>query len=338
MAEMVVPKAVSGAVTDEAIEEFRERTLAARFWSTRPGGRLLRWFWKSWIGRWVAKEFRGAEAAELHGYAFWGPVALAIVVTEILGALSKSFRNWIPWPTISGTVGHIEDLDGRWGLAVVTVIAASAFYAVSYRGGAVHTGTKPLFKLGFIKFRYGWPLVFVMTALVALIVRLALSDEKFHLGYAIYGSFAVFGIAIPMLLVWRKSDRVVFPSLFYTFGKLRERFRWLAVVVIAGLSILILHLALYPWPNLAREPASYAGLNAYHARAYAQDALKKAANPNAKPGLVYSTEGRGISEGHNAWFVYFNVVSGGNSTYAGCVVEVTEITAKLDPHCLQQGS
>ena len=36
-------------------------------------------------------------------------VALAIAVTEILGALSKTFRDFIPWPTISGTVGHLEN-------------------------------------------------------------------------------------------------------------------------------------------------------------------------------------------------------------------------------------
>ena len=136
---------------------------------------------------------------------------------------------------------------------------------------------------------------------------------------------------IPLLLVWRDSQHVVFPTFFYTFRKLRERFRWVAMVVTAGLAMLVLHLALYPWPNLAREPARFAGLNAFHARSHAEAALKAAAN--AKPNLVYSTEGRGISHGHNAWFVYFNIVSAAATTFTGCVVEVTDASAVPGPGC-----
>lgn len=339
MAGMVVPHVVEGAITDASVEEFRVATLDAKIWKTSFGGRLLLSFWKSRAGRWVAREFAGAAPAELHGYAYWGPVALAITVVEILGALSKTFRNWIPWPTISGTVGHIEDLDGRWGLAVVTVVMAAAFYAISYHGEAAPTGTKPLLRFGPFKLRYGWPLVFLITGGIGAVVGEGSSANKMHLGYTIYGCFAVFGIAIPMLLIWRDSDRVVFPNLFYTFRKLRERFPPLAFAVTAGLAILVIHLALYPWPNLAREPASYAGLNAFHARSQAEQALRTAKNPQVLPGLVYSTQGRGISHGHNAWFVYFNLVTGGNSTYTGCVVEVTDATGKSavpNAHCLQQ--
>lgn len=329
----VVPTSENGAVTAEAVEDFRSSTLTNPVWNTGVGQTLLQRFWQSWLGRWITRKFGDATPQELHGYAYWGPVALAIAVIEILGALSKTFRNAIPWPTISSTVGHIQDLDGRWGLAVVFVIALAAFGAVLSSGEARPPGTQAIF----LGVRYGWPLVFVITGVTALLVSL-LDDtaneqlKKFHLGYAIYGAFAVFGIVIPMILVWRKSNRVVFPGVFYTFRKLRERFRWIAAAVTGGLAMLLIHLALYPWPNLAREPASYAGLNGYHARVEAENAIKRPAN-GAKSDLVYSTEGRGISSGHDVWFVHFNVVSTGNSTYTGCVVEVTSAGSELSQEC-----
>jgi hypothetical protein len=45
-----------------------------------------------------------APPQELHGYAYWRPVALVIAIVEVLGALSKTFRKFIPWPpfTICG--------------------------------------------------------------------------------------------------------------------------------------------------------------------------------------------------------------------------------------------
>jgi hypothetical protein len=157
------------------------------------------------------------------------------------------------------------------------------------------------------------------------------SDDEFHLGYAIYGSFAAIGILIPLLLVWRNSNRVVFPNVFYTFRKLRERFRWVAMTVIAGLTILVLHLALYPWPNLAREPAKYAGLNAFRAREKAEAALRRAGR--VEENLVYSTQGRGVSGGSNAWFVYFNLPAGNATTHSGCIVVVTSKVATPSKEC-----
>lgn len=331
MSERVVPYLDGDRITNEKVDEFRASVLSSRIWRTSIGQGVLRWFWKSWLGRWLTRKFADAKASEIHGYAYWGPVAVAITVVEILGALSERFRDAFPWPTISSTVGHAQDINSLWGLAVVIVIAAAAFYAVSYVGEAAPPGTQPLFQLGWFRIRYGWPLVYIVTAAIALAVWFLVSRDEFHLGYAIYGSFAIVGIVVPMLLVWRKSKRVVFPNVFFTFRKLRERFRWAAFAVIAGLSILILHLALYPWPNLAREPAKYAGVNAYHARIKAEDAIKDALD--AKPDLVYSTQGRGISNGVNTWFVYFNTVTGQASTHTGCVIEVTSKTASLTSAC-----
>lgn len=318
---IVVPVAKSGEVTDTSLEQYRESVLTSRFWNTGLGKGLLAWFWGMWLGRWLTRKFGPdatppGEPQELHGYAYWLPVAFVITCVEIAGATSSTF---IHWPTISSTVGHIQDLDGRWGLAVVFIIGATALAAVTSTQEADPPGTKRILGL-----RYGWPLVLLIVAVTALLVAL-LDDtdnrslKKYHLGYAIYGTFAVFGIIIPMILVWANSNHVVFPSLFYTLRKLRTRFRWLAVAIIGGLAILLVHLALYPWPNLAREPAKFAGINGYHARAAAETAIKN--DDTVKDGLGYSAEIRTITHGQDLWLVVFLVNN--QPTDTPCVVEVS---------------
>jgi hypothetical protein len=49
-------------------------------------------------------------------------------VTELLG--TGELGSFDHWPTISTTVGHLQDLDSRWGLPVVGLIAIAAFYAL----------------------------------------------------------------------------------------------------------------------------------------------------------------------------------------------------------------
>jgi hypothetical protein len=61
-----------------------------------------------------------------------------------------------------------------------------------------------------------------------------------------------------------------FTSLCVTIGALRRRSDWLArlltIALTAGLGILAIHLAFYPWPDITKEPVQYAGLTARDAR------------------------------------------------------------------------
>lgn len=321
----------TSAQKDAAVAAFRTSELRSRVWHTRTGDRLLKWFWKSWLGLWLARKFPNATAEELHGYAFWGPVALAVLVTELLGT---GWFGWIGsfdgWPTISTTVGHLQDLNSLWGVPVVGLIAIAAFYAMAYETRPTSEGATELLLLRG-RLRYGWPLVFGVVAL-ATVVAYALGADRFQLGYVLYGSLALFGIVIPLLLVRFKSRHVVFPTLFYTFKCLRDRFRWVAAGVAAGLAILVIHLALYPWPDLAREPARFAGSTGVVARASAVRALKTATA--VKANLVYSTRTRSVSDGEDAWFVYFNELVGGEQRYTGCFVVVAGREATPAPDCL----
>jgi hypothetical protein len=76
---------------------------------------------------------------------------------------------------------------------------------------------------------------------------------KLQLGYVIYGVLALVGVVVPSVLAYFFRQDVPFPTLFRTVALLRRRARWVAVVIVAGLTVLAVHLALYPWPDVPRR-------------------------------------------------------------------------------------
>jgi hypothetical protein len=311
MASVVPQAATPEQINDSAVVEFREQQLSAqRFWRTRLGDRLLKWFWKSRFGRWFWKKFSDATPEDVRGYQFWGPVALVVLTAELLG-LGK-IASFDYWPTISTTIGHLQDGDGRWGLLVVGLIALAGFYAIAYQKRPPSDNSTEFMLKGAPgdprAVHYGWRVVYLVTMLVAVLAAV-LVEEKIHRGYWIYGVLALFGLIIPFVLAspWRGRHHVAFPNLFYTFSDFRGRFPPASGVVLALLAILFLHLALYPWPDLKRESATasatYAGSTARQARVKAQAALNN--TPGVKPGLMFSTSQRTVSGGQDAWHVYF---------------------------------
>lgn len=318
--------------------------------------RLGPWWspWTWWLvvkAKWDAGD--PLTKQQRRGFAFWAPVGLAIGAVELAGALSGAFRNFIPWPTISSTIGHIEEVASWVGVIVVAVIAMVAYFAVTH-GLAVTRGIDPeqqtdhgrlippnvdksqiqnvKVKRRFLAFRYDWIFVFAATAVVAFLVNRFWSDDKLVLGYSIYGSFLVFGILIPSALVrWAHLD-ARFPSLWIPVSVLGQRYRATPFVLVAGLSVLAVHLALYPWPDITRESTSYAGLSARAAqtRAITQIAQLRADMPK----LRYSTQARGVADGKNAWLVYFTPATGsGAAPYSGCVVIVRDASVTPSAEC-----
>jgi hypothetical protein len=308
-----------------------------RWWSPGEWIHLL-------LARWRRR--RRLTPAERRALVYWVPVAVAIGAVELAGALSGAFRDFVPWPTISSTIGHLEEAASWVGVVVVGVIVVAAYAALKTQSGrdwadpdrpmatdpsgieAVELRTRRRALL-----RYGWPTVFLATGLIAFVVHL-IDGAKYVLGYAIYGSFLVVGILIPIVLVHRAHRATGFPSLLVALSALSRRFRPTPVIILAGLAILVLHLALYPWPDLTRESASYAGLKSAQARTSAIRAVGTARA--GLPPLVYSAHTRGIAQGHEAWLVYFSPASGsGALPYSGCVVLVTKSTTEPSPECLQ---
>jgi hypothetical protein len=272
------------------------------------------------VGRWLEREFLASghvRRAEKNGYRFWGPVVVAILVTEVLGALADWLHRRtileVKWPTISSTVGHLETLSPILAVLVVGALATVAFEAVTYPprrrvgGRAVYHRVRRQEPTRF----YDWYLV-IGVVVAGLVVSVGILHwDKYEVGYTIYGLFLCFGIVVPTALAYFRGRIVSFPGLIFTVRKLERRLHWVAVLVVAGLAILLVHLALYPWPDLVRESTGYAGLGR-------SDAVAAAAK-DVGGKLSFRLASRGEFGGEDAWIVSFDPAKGFGSD---CVVAV----------------
>ena len=75
------------------------------------------------------------------------------------------------------------------------------------------------------------------------------SGDFWVLGYVIYGLIAIFLVIVPSVLAYWFAWEVPWPTLLATITSLERRWRPAAAVVLAGLVILLIHLALPPWPD-----------------------------------------------------------------------------------------
>jgi hypothetical protein len=266
------------------------------------------------------------------GYRFWGFVISLILLIELAGAA----RGWlerhdfvtIPWTTISEMVGHLEDLWPGTAVFVVAIIAPVALYALgpleSERRsplGRWHAGSPPGKRL----YWYSAWFVLVISSAVGVLAVLIFEDD-FVRAYFIYGTLFAVGIVIPSLLVLAFDREVGFPSLFVTISHVRRRHDWKAwlatTALAAGLAILVIHLAFYPWPDITKEPVEYAGLTATQARTRAVETVP--------PSFRYSTQARAVVNARETWTVFFIAADGSESS---CVVNVTEHSLTRSGDC-----
>jgi uncharacterized membrane protein YobD (UPF0266 family) len=204
----------------------------------------------------VQRRLVGTELGPLgerNGYIFWGLVALFIGIPEVLAALSNTLKARIPWPTISNLVGkHLEARHHWIALIVMGVIVLVIYQALTRRPDRTRVGrqlsrpadTTTTWDWG------GWYIVLVVVSGIAAgVIAAAFDAGKVVLGYAIYVTLAVTGIAIPGALAYWWGKVLNIPTLFATFAFLQRRAAWAAAILVALLVILLFHLALYPWPN-----------------------------------------------------------------------------------------
>jgi hypothetical protein len=218
--------------------------------------------WRLPVLRWLRQEFLESDptvpALEKRGYALWIPLAIFIAVPEILAALSKHLQNAIPWPTISSMTGHLESMKDWVALIPVAIITMVAYHVASYPserkkdGHALRRGKENETR----ELPYGGVyVVFVLLAGAATaLIAYAAGASKYRLGYALYSVLALLGIVVPSILSYWRGEILGAPPLFKTVADLQKRLHWVAVVLVAGLVVLLIHLALYPWPKFNHNP------------------------------------------------------------------------------------
>ncbi len=198
------------------------------------------------------------SALEKRGYWLWGPLAIFIAVPEILAALSGRLKNAIPWPTISNMTGHLESLKDWVALIPVALITVVAYHVAAYPssrkedGRAIRKGKRDeVEELS----RGGLYVAFVLAAgTVTGLIAYAAGAAKYTLGYALYSVLAFLAIVVPSVLAYWRGKILGAPPLFQTIADLQKRWHWVATAIIAGLVVLLVHLALYPWPKFDHNP------------------------------------------------------------------------------------
>lgn len=217
-------------------------------------------------GRDFAAHFGGLSTREKWGYGFWLFLGLVFGVPESWSGLANP-----PWPSLSDTIAHLDALWAPTAVIVVAVIVFVAYYFVRVpvsQAGSLSFGSGGLGRsagAGAGRTYNGRlsrapadaspvaALVYIPVALGAIaagsIIAAVVSGDYWVLGYVIYGLFAIFGVIIPNVLAYWFAREVPWPTLLTTITDLERRWRPVAVIVLAGLVILLLHLALPPWPD-----------------------------------------------------------------------------------------
>jgi hypothetical protein len=178
---------------------------------------------------------------------------------------------YVPWPTISGTIGYLEYWHPWVALIVVGVIAWWAIHVVEFgpektlvlgvdvrrnpkrryvnTPGGWSTKAKELRGVnGFIYMPAAFIAVVVPSIVVATIVR---PDDEILLGEVLYSLIFVFWILIPLGLAYLGNE-VPWPTLFETFRDFArlDPSKLVAAVIGGGIAVLLIHLVLYPWPSI----------------------------------------------------------------------------------------
>jgi hypothetical protein len=258
-----------GQTTDDLTHATPSATGAAE--DARPRGLFDRF----------SRRFRGITRRETWGYGVWFVMGAVIAIPEVWAA-AGGHVSWIskpPWPTISGTVGHLEELWSPVAIIVVLVIVIPTAHVLrrawAYKAApseAVGDLARPTVEFVQADGRLLGStqggrftkkpdtssdvsaLVYLSVAssmiAISLIVSEALSESQWVRAYIIYGSIAMFWVAIPSVLAYWFSKDVPFPTLFSTVADLERRLHFVALVVLGLLVVLLLHLALYPWPDI----------------------------------------------------------------------------------------
>jgi hypothetical protein len=181
------------------------------------------------------------------GYAVWSVVGLTILVPDLTAAID----NTVPWPTISATVGELEWVWSPTAVVVVAVIVYTAIHAVRPAGRTPGGRYTPGGAPGGVVSPYLYFPIAIAAIVIGSVIAAEAAKSPYDLAYVLYPLIGFFAVVVPSALAVARAWDVPFPTLFRTMGYLERRLPVATYVILAGLVILLIHLAFYPWPDIA---------------------------------------------------------------------------------------
>jgi hypothetical protein len=203
------------------------------------------------------------SAAERWGYGVWGIGVAVILVPELTAAAGAEDL----WPTISSTVGHLESQHSWVALIVVAVVVFVAYHvarlpspdsSISRRhrpalarttGGRLTQVRSDVHPVPHAPIS-GWYVVLSVILVAGPTAAVAAVSGGFYVAYVMYSTIALLFVVVPNVLAYFVPREVPYPTFFRTLEYLRTRAHFLVVFLVIGLVILLIHLALYPWPGI----------------------------------------------------------------------------------------
>jgi hypothetical protein len=236
------------------------------------------------------RERRRLGSKRRWGYAVWVVAALVVAVPEITAAFSHGALGFITISETIGHLERYHSwVELGVVAAIVLVVFSLARVSVSRAGMPAEEGGPARTTGGRLTFRpteagmrsprqfddERAPVVFAVVAAAALAAVAAGGwaasrwwddPRRFHVSFVVYLPLALLWLVIPNLVAAVAGADVPFPTMFRTIQNLEgwlrlperpwseetgARLAWLvAYVIFAGLAILLIHLTLYPFPDV----------------------------------------------------------------------------------------
>jgi hypothetical protein len=206
------------------------------------------------------------------GYVVWGSAFVVTIVPELLASINAVEKH-LPFPTVSRTIGHLEVVNPAWEIfpTALIVLFVYALLSAPMPGRAARLSgddsaqseVRP-FAIRAVVFAVLLVGVGIAAAAIWPDQHLAGSAGKepnFYVAYAFWGTTFVIWVVLPTVTALRGRVHA-YPSVTKTIVNLERAIRgrfgngaaWaVGFVLVWGMAFLLLHLTLYPFPDITRE-------------------------------------------------------------------------------------
>jgi hypothetical protein len=206
------------------------------------------------------------------GYVVWGSAFVVTIVPELLASINAVEKH-LPFPTISRTIGHLEVVNPAWEIfpTALIVLFVYALLSAPMPGRAARSSDDDSAQGEVRPFTVGAILCAALLVGVGIAASEIWPDQhlaggagkepNFYVAYAFWGTTFVIWVLLPTITALRGKVHA-YPSVTKTIVNLERAIRgrfgngaaWtVGFVLVWGMAFLLLHLTLYPFPDITRQ-------------------------------------------------------------------------------------
>jgi hypothetical protein len=198
------------------------------------------------------------------GYVVWGSAFFVTIVPELLASINAVERH-LPFPTISRTIGHLEVVNPVWEIfpTALIVLFVYALLSAPMPNRAARSSDDD-FAQGEVR-----PLAIRAVLCAVLLVGVTIlaaqiwpdqhlaggagKEPNFYVAYCLWGTTFVIWVVLPTVTALRGRKTIVNLERAIA-GRFGTGAAWVVgFVLVWGMAFLLLHLTLYPFPDITRQ-------------------------------------------------------------------------------------